>query len=440
MRRMILSILGAVIAASAACILGILLLVHNINTISGQYEENISRTVHNQEIMSAISEKIYRTESLVWQHIVNEQDGEYARYEERIEELLEEMSGLFAELEENIGEDGDGEMLHTVVKQYVGFKSNTEVVLELSRTGSKQSAQYYVGIKINPYFDEVNMTLAEIGQHMEEKGQEAAVQMESNIRSARLTAVLCLVVAGFIIVACILVVSHSSRLIVDRQREELQSHQQRIMDLQYKTIVGMANLIEGRDGDTGEHVKRTGWFVDKIARELAAEGRYPEQIDEEFLENLWKAAPLHDIGKIKVPDSILQKPGKLTKEEFEIMKTHAAEGGGIVYEVMEGIEEREYIEMAHDMAKYHHEKWNGTGYPEGRSGEDIPLCARIMAVADVFDALTSKRCYKEAMSVEEAYRIIEESKAVHFDPVVTEAFLKLRPQVEAYLRELRHEA
>ena len=199
----------------------------------------------------------------------------------------------------------------------------------------------------------------------------------------------------------------------------------------------MANLIESRDEDTGEHVMRTSWFVNALARELAKDSPYKDQLTEEYLDNLWKAAPLHDIGKIKVSDTILCKPGRLTKEEFEIMKTHAAEGGKIVYETMQNIEEQDYVEIAHDVAKYHHEKWDGSGYPEGLSGQNIPLCARIMAVADVFDALTSKRCYKDAMSVEEAYKIIKESSGSHFDPVVAEAFVKLRPTVEEYLRENR---
>ncbi len=436
MRKMTLHILTSVIIASIACILGISLLGSDINSISRQYEENISKSVQNQKMMASISEEVYQTESLVWQHIVNDEDAEYIRYEERIGELLEDMEALFAELEANLEDDADEGLLHTVAKQHVGFKSNVDVVLELSRKGSKRSAQYYVGMKLSPYFDNVNQTLNEINQNMEEKGRVAAEQMEEEIRSARLMAVFCLVVVGFIIVVCIIIVSRRGRLIVDQQAEELRSHQQRVMALQYNTIVGMANLIEGRDGDTGEHVKRTSWFVDKIARKLARDSVYREQIDDDFLENLWKAAPLHDVGKIKIPDAILQKPGKLTKEEFDIMKSHAAEGGDIIYETLGGIEEREYIEMAHDVAKYHHEKWNGEGYPEGLSGEEIPLCARIMAVADVFDALTSKRCYKSAMSIDEAYRIIEESAGFHFDPVIAGAFIELRPEVEKYLAEI----
>lgn len=437
MRKMTLHILISVLLASIACILGILMLMHNINIISERYDESIRGVLENQRLMSDIRGNIYQTESLVWQHIVNVEEDEYDHYETHINELMESLSELFVELESNLADAELENLLHTVVKQHVGFKSNTAVVLDLSRKGSKQSAQYYVSLQLNPWFETVNETLDQINLDMDERLQEATRQMEESINTARVVAILCLIVVVFIIVVCITVVFSRGKKIVGQQAEEQKSHQQRVMELQYNTIVGMANLIEGRDGDTGEHVKRTGWFVDKIARKLITDSVYAEQIDEVFLDNLRKAAPLHDIGKIKVPDAILQKPGKLTAEEFEIMKGHAAEGGAIIYDTMGGIEERDYIEMAHDMAKYHHEKWDGSGYPEGRSGEDIPLCARIMAVADVFDALISKRCYKEAMPVDEAYRIIEDSAGSHFDPVIVAAFITLRDEVDCYLHEIR---
>lgn len=437
MRKMTLHILISVLLASVACILGILMLMNNINIISERYDESIRGVLENQRLMSDIRGNIYQTESLVWQHIVNVEEDEYDHYETHINELMESLSELFVELEANLADAELEDLLHTVVKQHVGFKSNTAVVLDLSRNGSKQSAQYYVSLQLNPWFETVNETLDQINLDMDERLQKATRQMEESINTARVVAILCLIVVVFIIVVCITVVFSRGKRIVGQQAEEQKNHQQRVMELQYNTIVGMANLIEGRDGDTGEHVKRTGWFVDKIARKLITDGVYAEQIDEVFLDNLRKAAPLHDIGKIKVPDAILQKPGKLTAEEFEIMKGHAAEGGAIIYDTMGGIEERDYIEMAHDMAKYHHEKWDGSGYPEGRSGEDIPLCARIMAVADVFDALISKRCYKEAMPVDEAYRIIEDSAGSHFDPVIVAAFITLRDEVDCYLHEIR---
>lgn len=160
---------------------------------------------------------------------------------------------------------------------------------------------------------------------------------------------------------------------------------------------------------------------------------YKDEIDDFYIENISKAAPLHDIGKIRVPDAILQKPGKLTPEEFEEMKRHATEGSIIVRDTIGDIGAPEYIEIINDVVKYHHEKWNGTGYPCNLSGEDIPLAARIMAVADVFDALVSKRCYKDEFSVDKAYEIIHEDSGKHFDPKVVEAFEAIRGDVEDYL-------
>ena len=439
MRKITTHILLIVIAALATCMLALSLLVYNVDIVGKQYEQNIRKTVENQKLVTRICEGIYQTESLVWQHIVNDDEAVYAQHEERIDNLLQELGVLLTDLQDDLGDEADEELLHEAIRQYVGFKSNTSVVLELSRKDSKQSAQYYVREKLNPYFDMLNGLLEDTEKKMEENSTLAAEQMEARISMARTEALLCLIVVGLIIVICVGTVSRQGEKILGQQEEEQKNHQQRVMELQHNTIVAMANLIEGRDEDTGEHVKRTSWFVDSIARELSKDSPYRDQLNQEYIENLWKAAPLHDIGKIKIPDAILSKPGKLTEDEFEIMKEHAAVGGQIVYETMQGIEEHEYIEMAHDVAKYHHEKWDGSGYPEGRVGDAIPLCARIMAVADVFDALTSRRCYKPAMSIDEAYKIIEESSGSHFDPVVASAFLRLRPQVEEYLQKNKKE-
>lgn len=203
--------------------------------------------------------------------------------------------------------------------------------------------------------------------------------------------------------------------------------------MQREVIISMANLIESRDGSTGEHVKRTSYYVNIIAEELGKRNIFTDIINERFLYNLEKAAPMHDIGKIKVPDYVLQKPGKLTDDEFEIMKKHAADGGQIIKETMCNIEEEDYMEVAYNVATYHHEKWNGKGYPSGLCGEQIPLEARIMAVADVFDALISKRCYKDAMPLDKAFDIIEESAGEHFDPQIAKIFIELRPEIEKSL-------
>ncbi|MCR5253765.1 MAG: HD domain-containing protein, partial [Treponema sp.] len=195
---------------------------------------------------------------------------------------------------------------------------------------------------------------------------------------------------------------------------QLLENQRKISTMQNHVISGLANLIENRDTDTGEHISRTSTFVRLLAENALEDGVYTEEINEHFIMLMYTLAPMHDIGKILVSDKILKKPGKLTPEEFEQMKKHASLGGKVVKEVLEGITDDEYLDFASDIAVGHHEKWDGSGYPYGLAGEKIPLPARIMAIADVFDALISKRCYKEAIPFDQAVEIIRESSGTHF--------------------------
>lgn len=197
----------------------------------------------------------------------------------------------------------------------------------------------------------------------------------------------------------------------------------RVSDMQFNIITLMADIVENRDNNTGGHIKRTARYVEMIAKELKRRGEYSEILTDKYIENMIVAAPLHDIGKIHISDVVLNKPGKLTDEEFEIMKTHTTAGRDLLVHAKDELGESQYLDMAIEMAAYHHEKWNGSGYPCGLKGSEIPLCARIMAVADVFDALTAKRCYKNAMPLEKAIAIIREESETHFDPIVCNAFL-----------------
>lgn len=209
-------------------------------------------------------------------------------------------------------------------------------------------------------------------------------------------------------------------------QKELVSNQEKVSEMQNRIISSLASLIESRDMETGEHVTRTSTFVETLARDAIQDGVYTDELDEEFVSDMHLLAPMHDIGKIIVSDRILRKPGRLTEEEFEEMKQHAAAGGAIIRDVLSGVTDEERMSFASDIATYHHEKWNGTGYPKGLSGEQIPLSARIMAIADVFDALISDRCYKKAMPVEEAVQIIRDGAGSHFDPKLVEVFLRHR--------------
>lgn len=199
-------------------------------------------------------------------------------------------------------------------------------------------------------------------------------------------------------------------------------------------VMGFATLVENKDGSTGGHIKRTTKYVQLIADELQSKGYYRDVLTKDYIRNLSKAAPMHDIGKISVPDAVLQKPGRLTDEEFEIMKTHTVSGGKIILDTFGHLGQAQYNEMAYEVARHHHEKWNGKGYPDGLKGEEIPLCARIMAIADVFDAISEDRCYRKAMPLEQCFQIIEEGSGRDFDPLLVEVFLSIKDKVqEAHL-------
>jgi putative two-component system response regulator len=188
-------------------------------------------------------------------------------------------------------------------------------------------------------------------------------------------------------------------------------------------VFALAHVVDSRDPETGEHLLRMRRYAQLIAEELAAGGAYAALINERFLEDLYRSSPLHDIGKVAVPDSILQKPGRLTHAEFEQMKQHVIIGGATLEMARDQVGRGTFMDMATDIARYHHERFDGTGYCEGLRGEEIPLSARIVALADVFDALTSPRVYKSAYSAETAREIIVQGAGSQFDPAVVTAFL-----------------
>jgi putative two-component system response regulator len=190
------------------------------------------------------------------------------------------------------------------------------------------------------------------------------------------------------------------------------------------TVFALAKLAESRDNETGDHLERMRAYAQLLAGELSTWDKFSDQISPEFLEQLYQSTPLHDIGKVGIPDAILLKPGKLTPEEFEIMKAHAVVGGDTLKAADQEAGKDSFLAMGRDIAYFHHEKWDGSGYPHGIGGDSIPLPARIAALADVYDALSSKRPYKEPFSHEKSREIILAGNGSHFDPDVVQAFLK----------------
>jgi len=213
---------------------------------------------------------------------------------------------------------------------------------------------------------------------------------------------------------------------------EVARRTKQISIVQDVTIMAMASLAETRDQETGNHIRRTQHYVRLLALELRKQPKFAAVLDDATIELLFKSAPLHDIGKVGIPDAILLKPGKLTPEEFEVMKTHTKFGRDAIVAAEALLDEPvSFLEYAREIAYSHQEKWDGTGYPEGLAGERIPLSARLMAVADFYDALISRRVYKPAFPHDKAVEIIREGRGKHFDPEVVDGFLAIQEACRA---------
>lgn len=213
---------------------------------------------------------------------------------------------------------------------------------------------------------------------------------------------------------------------------EVKRRGQALAAIQDVTILAMASLAETRDNDTGNHIRRTQHYVRLLARHLQSHPRFRDFLNDETIDLLFKSAPLHDIGKVGIPDRILLKPGRLTPEEFEIMKTHCQLGRDAIQHAEDqlGIQV-DFLHYAKEIAYSHQEKWDGSGYPQGLAGDAIPISARLMAVADVYDALISRRVYKEGMPHAQAIAIICQGRGQHFDPDMVDAFVTLSDQFQA---------
>ncbi len=223
--------------------------------------------------------------------------------------------------------------------------------------------------------------------------------------------------------------------------EQVEQRTRQLAALQDAIIIAMASLAETRDNDTGHHIRRTQHYIRELALCLRQHEHFASVLDDRFIATLYKSAPLHDIGKVGVPDRILLKPGRLTPEEFEEMKKHTTYGRDAIIAAEKSLDAPEsFLFAARDIAYSHHEKWDGSGYPQGLSGTDIPLSARLMALADVYDALITKRIYKEAIPHADAVAIIQAGSGTHFDPEVVAAFMETHERFAAVAEQFREDA
>jgi putative two-component system response regulator len=207
-----------------------------------------------------------------------------------------------------------------------------------------------------------------------------------------------------------------------------------VKELEDSIVISFAEMIESRDKNTGDHIQRTRKYVTLLGRELIRQGCFPGELNEQELSLITRGALLHDIGKIGVSDTILLKPDRLDDREFSIMKARTTLGAELLRDMHSRTPTQRYLNYAIQIAEGHHEKYNGTGYPRGLKGEDIPLCSRIMAVADVYDAVAADRIYRKAMNPQEAFNLILEGKGSHFDPQIIDIFIAIQDEIESSAR------
>jgi len=231
---------------------------------------------------------------------------------------------------------------------------------------------------------------------------------------------------------------HLQKLVEERVRVILETKLE-LEHAQHATILAMSKIAETRDRNTGQHIDRTRQYCYALSIELRENPAFAHIIDDDFIENIRRASPLHDIGKVAIPDGILLKTGTLTHDEFEIMKSHTLIGAKTIESVLQQHPNNTFVAMGRVIAQSHHERWNGQGYPEGLKGDEIPLSAQIMAVTDAYDALRTKRSYKQALSHEESRDIILSETGTHFSPAVGEAFASIEKEMARISQQLEDE-
>lgn len=429
--------------AGIVSISGMLIMQYNLDKISENYEETVEGSLKDRLNMYDLCRLMNRHHITVSWYVLSDSAESKLSYETEAAQLKTEIMSILDELNESISGNEKEQLFHTVYSNTINYFSNAENVFRMSAESGDATAKYYITSFLANFIENVNADTDIMDGYIAEQMNVIGEQMERSIQLAEISETVCIIFIVITVAVCIVMcVSITSRLEkyknqLEKENEQktqaLIEHNRRMLAIQESTVIGMATLIENRDHDTGEHIKRTAKYVELLTRAAQRVGYCTDILTDNYAELLIKAAPMHDIGKIAVSDSILQKPGKLTAEEFDIMKKHTTAGGRIVVEVLSNIEEQEYVDIAARIAEGHHEKWDGSGYPKGLSGNSIPMCARIMAVADVFDALVSKRCYKEPMPVDKAFKIIEESAGNHFDPELAKLFCNIRNEIEGVL-------
>ena len=409
------------------------------NNMRAIYKESINEGIENTIYMDKIR-KLVNQELLTSSfYIIATSDDVLAHYETLEKNTRAELTECLGDFGRRMNGSEKAKIFHVISSGCRSVFQDIDLIRSMHSSGAKIYAEQYILGNIAHSKDILDKGLDSLAKYIDtelDKSQENMSFYSKMLYTSFAVAVFMAI--GISVALTIVCTMFTARLELNKNNlqddvlkkaDEITEQNKKIIYIQEQTIYGMANLIESRDSDTGEHVKRTSLYVEHLVNAAKEAGYHKEIITDEYIELLKKAAPMHDIGKIAVPDSILKKPGKLTEAEFKKIQNHTIAGGKIIREVLSNIESEDYVKIAADVATSHHERWDGNGYPYKLKGEEIPLEARIMAIADVFDALVSPRCYKDPFSADEAFEIISLSKGTHFDPVLTDLFISKKDDV-----------
>lgn len=398
-------------------------------------KEGIENTAYMDKIRKLVNQELL-TSSF---YIIATSDDVLDHYEQLEKNTRTELIECLSDFGKRMNGNEKAKIFHSISGGCRNVFQDIDLIRSMHSSGSKIYAEQYILGNIARSKDILDKGLDSLAKYIDSELKKSQENMSFYFKMLIISfGVAVFMAIGISVALTIVCTMFTARLEINKNNlqddvlkkaDEITEQNKKIIYIQEQTIYGMANLIESRDSDTGEHVKRTSLYVELLVNAAKEAGYHKEIITDEYIELLKKAAPMHDIGKIAVPDSILKKPGKLTDAEFKKIQNHTIAGGKIIRGVLSNIESEDYVKIAADVATSHHERWDGNGYPYKLKGEEIPLEARIMAIADVFDALVSPRCYKDPFSTDEAFKIISLSKGTHFDPVLTDLFIAKKDDV-----------
>lgn len=430
-----ISALVVIFIAEFAGLLGIVYLRYSMDVQEKLYSTITNQTFLEESDVENIRSLLYKYEFNMALFLNSSRIKQAEALDELAETELEIRNQMIkhAALSKHMERNSEKEILfRSVNDEVLNYLNYNAVLLSMKDTESPEAITQFTYSFIFPLMERVNTSINTLSLLSKLYIEDSQQEMQSYLCKTKFISMLGLVVIVFSVIISTIYTHRVLKELEEKNKffkSKSEASEMRIFEIQNNIIMGIADLVESRSGETGQHVKRTSSLVNKILLAAKKKGKWPEILTEKYIDYVTRAAPMHDLGKITVPDAVLNKPGKFTPEEFEIMKTHALAGSKIVYDIIGGVADKEYVDIAAAIAGSHHEKWNGKGYPYGKKEKEIPLCARIMAVADVFDALISERCYKKPMSYEDAFALIERESGEHFDPEVVELFLELKNEI-----------